>query len=152
MVFGTTTWPIEPYRMVKPGRAGASYTSVLCTRRGPRQTPNRSPAASPAVITSEIGGDGIGGQAMKVLISTPYRCRVRAMSGWLFGDRKSSSFGVWAAPGARETLPEGGGQSPPPFWRVSKAPGAAQTLKLDDFRSPKNQPDIALRPRSVSLV
>ncbi len=33
---------------------------------------------------------------------------------------------------------------PPPSGRVSRAPGAAQTPKLDDFRPPKNQPDIAL--------
>jgi hypothetical protein len=41
--------------------------------------------------------------------------------------RKSSMLGVWAAPGAREILPKGGGRSPPPFGRVSRSPGAAQT-------------------------
>ena len=50
-------------------------------------------------------------------------------------DRKSSILGVWAAPGGRETFQKGGGRSPPPFWRVSRPPGAAQTLKIYDFRS-----------------
>ena len=40
---------------------------------------------------------------------------------------------VWAAPGARETIPEGGGRSPSPFGRVSGAPGLAQTPKMMKF-------------------
>ncbi len=40
---------------------------------------------------------------------------------------------VWA-PGARETLQKAGGRNPPPFWRVSKAPGAAKTPKITDLR------------------
>ena len=48
----------------------------------------------------------------------------------LFKDRKLVILGVWAPPGARETLPKGGGRSPPPFGRVS---GAVQTTKIDDF-------------------
>jgi hypothetical protein len=39
--------------------------------------------------------------------------------------------------GPRETLPKGGGPRPPPFGRVSGAPGAAQTHKMTDFRSLK---------------
>ena len=53
-------------------------------------------------------------------------------------DRKSSSFGVWAARGGRETFQKGGGRSHPPFWKVSRPPGAAQTPKIDDLRSDKN--------------
>ncbi len=49
--------------------------------------------------------------------------------------RKSVILGVWAAPGAPETLPKGGGLRPPPFARVSRGPGAAQTPKMTDFRS-----------------
>jgi hypothetical protein len=66
------------------------------------------------------------------------------VKGW-----KSAILGVWAAPGARETLAKGWGRSPPPFGRVSGAPGAAQTLKMTDFRPltnlkfpPKVQPVI----------
>ncbi len=36
-------------------------------------------------------------------------------------------LGVWAAPGASETLPKDGGLRPPPFVRVSGAPGAVKT-------------------------
>jgi hypothetical protein len=35
---------------------------------------------------------------------------------------------------ARKTLPRGGVRSAPPFGRVSRAAGAAQTTKTDDFR------------------
>ncbi len=38
-------------------------------------------------------------------------------------DRKSVILGVWAARGAQEALPKGGGLRPPPFARVSGAPG-----------------------------
>ncbi len=48
--------------------------------------------------------------------------------------RKLVIFGVWAAPGAQETLPTGGGLRPSPFGRVSGAPGAAQTPK--NYRFP----------------
>ena len=51
--------------------------------------------------------------------------------------RRSSIFGVWAAPGGRETFQKGGGRSPPSFWKVSRPPGTAQTPKIDDFRSVK---------------
>jgi hypothetical protein len=34
-----------------------------------------------------------------------------------------------SAPGARETLQQGGGRRPPPCWRVSKAPGPARPQK-----------------------
>ena len=50
---------------------------------------------------------------------------------------KSVIWGVWAAPGAPETFPKGGGLRPPPFARVSGAIGAAQTPKMTDFRSLK---------------
>jgi hypothetical protein len=49
-------------------------------------------------------------------------------------DRKSDILWVWAAPGASEALPKGGGLRPPPCARVSGAPGAAQTPKTTDFR------------------
>ncbi len=52
-----------------------------------------------------------------------------------FKDRNSVILGVWAAPGAPETLAKGGGLRPPPFARVSKSPGATQTLKITDFQS-----------------
>ncbi len=51
----------------------------------------------------------------------------------LFKDRKSVIFGVKAAPGAPETLPKGGVLHPPPFERVSRAPGAAQAPQNDRF-------------------
>ena len=50
-------------------------------------------------------------------------------------DRRSSILAVWAAPGGRETFQMRGGQSPPPFWKVSRPPRAAQIPKIDDFRS-----------------
>jgi hypothetical protein len=69
-------------------------------------------------------------------------------------DRKSVSFGVWAAPGAPETLPKGGGRSPPPFGRASRALGAAQTPK--DGRCPilkklKKQPISPIRPLLAAI-
>ncbi len=39
-----------------------------------------------------------------------------------------------AGPGARETLLKGRGLCPPPFGRVSRAPGAGQTLNIGHFR------------------
>ena len=56
----------------------------------------------------------------------------------LVKDRKSVILAVWAAPGAPESLAKGKGRSPPPFGRVSGAPGAAQTPKMTDFRSLKS--------------
>ena len=56
----------------------------------------------------------------------------------LLKGRRSIILGVWAAPGAPETLPKGGGLRPPPFARVPGAPGApraAQTPNVTDFRS-----------------
>ncbi len=54
------------------------------------------------------------------------------------GKGQSAILGVWAAPGARETLQKGGGEAPHLFWRVSKALGAAQTPKMTDFQSLKH--------------
>jgi len=54
-----------------------------------------------------------------------------------FTDLKSWILGVWASPGGRETLPNAGGRSPPPFWKVSRLAGAVKTPKIDDFRSVK---------------
>ena len=52
-------------------------------------------------------------------------------------DRKSSILEVWAAPGSRETFQKnGGGLRPPPFWKVSRPPGAAQTPKIDENLEP----------------
>jgi len=52
-------------------------------------------------------------------------------------DRKSPLLRFWAAPGGRETFQKGGGLRPPPFWKASRPPGAAQNPKIDDFRSVK---------------
>ena len=52
-------------------------------------------------------------------------------------DRKSSILGVWAAPGGRDSFQKDGGLRPPPFCKVSRPPGAAQTPKIDDLRSVK---------------
>ena len=49
-------------------------------------------------------------------------------------DQTSSIFGVWAALGALQTITNGGA---PPFGMVSGAAGAAQTPKIDMFRSIK---------------
>jgi hypothetical protein len=49
--------------------------------------------------------------------------------------RRSSIFGVWAAPGAPHTTPKGGGLRPPPSEMAFAAAGAAQTLKISDFRT-----------------
>jgi hypothetical protein len=57
------------------------------------------------------------------------------------GIQKSSMCGVWAAPGAPETIPKGGGLRPPPFGMVSEATGAAQTSKIDVCR-PTQKPYI----------
>ena len=54
----------------------------------------------------------------------------------LFRDQKSSILGVWTAPGAPKTIPEGGGPSPPPVVMGSGAPGAVQTPKIDDILDP----------------
>ncbi len=43
-------------------------------------------------------------------------------------------FGVWAAPAAPKTIQKYGGFAPHIFCLVSRAPGAAQTPKIDDFR------------------
>ncbi len=49
-----------------------------------------------------------------------------------------SLLGVWAAPAAPKTIPEGGGLRPPPSAVVLGAAGAAQTPKIGDCR-PKNR-------------
>ena len=49
--------------------------------------------------------------------------------------RKSPILGVWAAPAAAKTIPEGGGASPPPSGSFFWAAGAAQTPKINDFRA-----------------
>ena len=65
----------------------------------------------------------------------PCRCLCWAKSGstvggnfHFFKDRKSVILEVWAAPGALEALPKGGGLRPLPFARVSGAPGAREAL------------------------
>ena len=47
---------------------------------------------------------------------------------------KDPEIGHCGGPGARETLPKGAGRRPTPFGMVSRAPGAAQTPKMADFR------------------
>ncbi len=44
------------------------------------------------------------------------------ISRGFWAGRKSAIFGVWAAPGGRETFPKGGGLRPPTFWRVYRLP------------------------------
>ena len=53
----------------------------------------------------------------------------------VWGNRKSSIFGVWVALGGRETLQKYGGRSPPHFRRPSRAPGAGQTSKTHPQKS-----------------
>ena len=48
--------------------------------------------------------------------------------------RRTSS---WARSRGWIPFQKGGGLRPPPFWRVSRPPGAAQTPNIDDFRSAK---------------
>ena len=48
--------------------------------------------------------------------------------------RRWSILVVWPAPGDRETVLKGGWLRPPPFRRVSRAPGAGQTSKIGNFR------------------
>ncbi len=77
--------------------------------------------------------------------------------GWLeifnlFVDRKSVILGVWAAAGAPEILAKGGGRSPPPFGKVSGAPGAAQNPKMNDVRPLQNlQFRIKVQPRRCEI-
>jgi len=52
-------------------------------------------------------------------------------------DRKSLILGVWAAPAAQKTIPNGGGFRPPPFGRVVGVAGAAQSPNTDERRSTK---------------
>jgi len=63
-------------------------------------------------------------------------------------DRRSSICWVWAAPGGQDTFHKGGERSPPPFWKVSWPPGAAQTLIIDALRSVKKS--INQKPRSIA--
>ncbi len=43
-------------------------------------------------------------------------------------------LGVWTATGAPEITPKGGALRALPFGVLSGAPGAIQTVKIDDFR------------------
>ena len=71
----------------------------------------------------------------------------------MFKGRKSVILGVWAALGAPETLPKGGELRPPPFARVSGAPGAAQTPKMTDFRPTKNYKfPPKVQPRNLAVL
>ena len=62
--------------------------------------------------------------------------------GWRGGGegRKSSIWGVWAAPDGRVTFQKDGGLRLPLFWKVSRPPGAAQIQKINDFRSVARYP------------
>ncbi len=53
----------------------------------------------------------------------------------LFKGRKSVILGVWAAPGAPETHPKGGGASPPTFCKSLRGPRHRPDPKMADFRS-----------------
>ena len=86
-------------------------------------------------------------------VTKPYECigfgaidvtTLRFLLRDFWAGRKSTIFGLWAAPGAPKTMPKCGGLRPPYFGMVSRAPGATQTPQIEDFRSLKNQPDIAL--------
>ena len=55
------------------------------------------------------------------------------METYFSGTQQSLIFGVWTAPGARETLPKGWGRSPPPFgWLLE----AIQNLVFNSGRTP----------------
>jgi len=54
-------------------------------------------------------------------------------------DRTSPIFGVWAAPGGRETFQKGGGRRTLSFWKVSRPPGSAQTPESTISGRSKNQ-------------
>jgi hypothetical protein len=62
--------------------------------------------------------------------------RIWVMHGCLV-NRRMSTFGLWEAPAAPKTLPNGGELCPPQFGMVF---GVAQTPKIDDLRSTKKQP------------
>ncbi len=51
----------------------------------------------------------------------------------VFKGRRSVILGVWAAPGARGTIPLGGGVRPPPFGRGSRPPRARPDPQNDRF-------------------
>ncbi len=58
-----------------------------------------------------------------------------------FKDRKSVILEVWAAPGAPETLPQGGGLSPPPsgMFKKNNSPGPkpCKFIRFGDIHGPK---------------
>ncbi len=68
-------------------------------------------------------------------------CTLGFLIHGVWAGRKSSIFGVWAAPAAPKTIPKGGGLRPPPFGMVFGASGAAQTPNIDDSR-PAQKPCI----------
>jgi hypothetical protein len=65
----------------------------------------------------------------------------------VLASRDSSVFGVWAAPGARETIRKGEGRSPPPISKGFRAPGAARTPKIGPLKTPFTKPkNVCLMP------
>ena len=95
------------------------------------------------------------GQVPRDRIDAPVGCLLCGYIGHIakavqseFQDRPDIiDFGGLGSPGGGETLQKGGGRGPPPFWRVSRPPGAAQTPKIDDFRSVKKG-----IPRATPLI
>ena len=83
-------------------------------------------------------------------IQKPYGCTPVFLIYDFLADRRSSILGVRAAPGGRETFKKGGGRSPPPFWKVSRQPGAAQTPKINDIRSAKQS--YSKEPREINCL
>ncbi len=75
-----------------------------------------------------------------VELAEPYLTLGFLLHGFWAG-RRSVIFGVWAAPAAPKTIPEGGGLRPPPFGMLLGAAAVARTLKIDDFR-PAQKPCI----------
>ncbi len=74
--------------------------------------------------------------------------------GWefcFFMGRKSVILGVWAAPGAPETLPKGGGLRPPPFARVSKGPRGRPDPQNDRFPTLKTFSNFIAIPSAAAL-
>jgi hypothetical protein len=67
------------------------------------------------------------------------RRQLRGLMLWFsiigfWAGRRSSILGVWAAPAAQQTIPKGGGRSPPPSGMGFRAAGAAKTSKIIDCR------------------
>ncbi len=97
-----------------------------------------------------IRGGGKGGKVKNLRFSIEVGAPGRPQGAWKWLQLMWLKFEVFRGPvGVLETLPKGGGRSPPPSGMVSGAPGAAQTPKMTEFQPlksskfpPKVQPRI----------